>query len=264
MQTRFIFFVCIFSLIALLEVARPHRKLNLSRWLRWPSNIGLSSLNSFLIYLILPITAIKSAQIAQQNDFGLLNQFPSPLWLNLLIIVPLFDLIIYWQHRLFHSLPLFWRLHKMHHQDIDLDVTSGTRFHPLEILLSALIKIACVFIFGADLLSVLVFEVLLNATAMFNHGNFLLPKSLNTFLLKFLVTPEMHKVHHSTNWQELNTNFGFNLPWWDYIFKTYCYKSTKETTDMKLGLKEFREKKYSYLHWLLLLPFLSTKIKRSS
>ncbi|MCB0420261.1 MAG: sterol desaturase family protein [Bdellovibrionales bacterium] len=252
-------FLSVFVFVALLEVIRPHRKRALPRWHRWYSNFGIIGLGQLTVRLLLPVTAVSAAFFVQENQWGLFHWLSLPFWINVLLTVLILDFAIYWQHRFFHSIPLLWSLHKMHHQDLDLDVTSGARFHPIEIFLSALIKIGIVALIGANPVAVVIFEVLLNATAMFNHGNFLLPKRFDKWLRKFLVTPEMHKVHHSTDWKELNTNFGFNLPWWDYFFKTYKFLPTETLTKMQLGITSFREPQYSHLHWLLLIPFVKYK-----
>lgn len=258
-QVRIGMFLGVFVIVALLEAVLPHRKRNLPRWLRWYSNFGIIGLSNFLTKLILPLTAISIAQDVQVWQVGLFEWFKVSFWVEVIAVIVLLDCVIYWQHRIFHRVPILWRLHKMHHQDIDLDVTSGARFHPIEIFLSTLIKIGCVIGLGAHPVAVSLFEILLNATAMFNHGNILLPKWLDRSLRKVIVTPEMHKVHHSTDWKELNTNFGFNLSIWDYLFKSYKFLPTKTTTEMQVGVKDYRERKFSHLHWLLAIPFLKDK-----
>ena len=195
------------------------------------------------------------ALVAEARGFGLLNVIRLPDWLALLVSVLVLDLAIYLQHVLFHAVPALWRLHRMHHADLEFDVTTGLRFHPIEIALSMLIKFAVVAAIGAPALSVLVFEVLLNATSMFNHANMRIPTWIDRVLRWLVVTPDMHRVHHSIVARETNSNFGFNLPWWDRLFGTYRDQPAAGHRDMTIGIEQFREPGEQRLDRMLTQPF---------
>ncbi len=214
-------------------------------------------LDTLAVRFLIPLGAMGAAVLAQQHGWGLFNNLALPEWLAAALSVVALDLAIYLQHVMFHAVPLLWRLHMVHHADLDFDVTTGVRFHVLEILLSMLIKMAVVLLLGAPAVGVLAFEVLLNATSMFNHGNVRLPAWLDRILRLFVVTPEMHRVHHSVHVRETNSNFGFNLPWWDFLFGTYKGQPADGHEGMTVGLEQFRdERRADRLHWMLLLPFL--------
>ncbi|MBE0558757.1 MAG: sterol desaturase family protein, partial [Proteobacteria bacterium] len=202
-----------------------------------------------------PILPVGLALLAASRGWGVLNQLSVPYWASVLIGVLLLDLVIYLQHVMFHTLPLFWRLHGMHHTDLDIDVTSGLRFHPLEIFLSTLIKLAAVASLGVPAVAVVVFEVLLNGTSMFSHGNIHLGVGFDRLLRLFVVTPDMHRVHHSVIISETNSNFGFNFPWWDRLFGTYRPQPAMGHDGMTIGLARFRDAEVLTLRYLLLLPF---------
>ena len=191
------FFLGIFLLVALWELARPRRRLSQPRWLRWYANLGVAALNAALVWLLVPLVPVALAVIAESRGWGLLNLVELPFWLEVLLAVIVLDFAIYLQHVAFHAVPALWRLHRMHHADLDFDVTTGARFHPVEILLSLAIKLAAVALIGAPAAAVLAFEILLNATSMFNHGNLRLPGRLDRMLRWIVVTPDMHRVHHS-------------------------------------------------------------------
>lgn len=250
------FFFGILIVIMLWEKAFPRREQLYARLKRWPSNLGIVFVNSVLLRLIFPVAAMGVAAIAAQGHWGLLNNIPAPYWLAVIVSVIFLDFVIYLQHVMFHALPIFWRMHRMHHTDLDYDVTTGLRFHPIEIILSMLIKMSAVVVLGAPVLAVFIFEVLLNATSMFNHGNIMLPLKLDRVLRRFVVTPDMHRVHHSVIMQETNSNFGFNLPWWDRICGTYKSQPREGHTGMTIGLNIFRNPKFLKLNWLLVLPFM--------
>jgi sterol desaturase/sphingolipid hydroxylase (fatty acid hydroxylase superfamily) len=234
----------------------PRRALSVRRGPRWLSNLGLVALNSFLVRLAVPVTAVAAALLAAERGWGLLNFVVWPAWLELLLGVLALDLVIYLQHVMFHAVPLLWRLHMVHHADLDFDFTTGLRFHTLEIALSACIKLAAVLAFGPSAWAVLAFEVLLNATSMFNHGNVRLPLRLDRVLRWLVVTPDMHRVHHSVIVREANSNFGFNLPWWDRLFGTYRDQPSAGHDAMTLGVSHLREEhQVERLHRMLLLPF---------
>ena len=207
---RFGFFVGILALMGFWELIAPRRPYRTSKKSRWSSNLGIVIIDSLALRLAFPVTAVYVASLNESNSWGLLIQSGLPLWLAIVIGVILLDFIIYLQHAMFHAFPIFWRLHMMHHTDLDFDTTTGVRFHPLEVLLSMGIKIAAVFVLGIVPLAVVLFEILLNATSLFNHGNVRLPQLLDRVLRLFVVTPEMHRVHHSVIIRETNSNFGFN------------------------------------------------------
>jgi sterol desaturase/sphingolipid hydroxylase (fatty acid hydroxylase superfamily) len=248
-------FSLIFIVMAAWEVFAPRRVPAHPRRLRWPANLGIVALNSVLLRFLLPVAAIAFAEVAQDRGWGLLNQLSiSPVMALVLGVVAL-DLVIYFQHILFHAVPALWRLHRMHHADIDFDVTTGGRFHPVEILISGGIKLAAIAIFGPSAIAVLLFEVILNATSMFNHTNVRIPVTIDAVLRLFVVTPDMHRVHHSVLPHETNRNFGFNLPWWDRLFGTYRAQPSAGHEHMKIGIKIFREPKELRLDRMLLQPF---------
>ena len=247
-------FGAVLAAMMVAEAARPRRRLRLARQLRWPSNIAMTVLSSVLTPFAVPVAAVGMAVIAQASGWGLFNQAALPGWVELALAVLLLDLAIYAQHRLFHAVPWLWRFHRLHHSDPDFDVTTALRFHPVEIWLSALIKLAAVAVIGASPLAVLVFEVVLNATAMFNHSNTALPPALDRVLRWVLVTPDMHRVHHSVVARETNSNFGFNLPWWDRVFGTYRAQPDAGHADMTIGLGTFDTARDQRLDRLLIQP----------
>ena len=250
-------FFGIFALMALWEVAAPRRALTVSKAVRWANNIGIVFLNSFLVRLIFPAAAVGVAAFAQAQGWGVLNYVEIPFWLAVLASVIALDFIIWLQHVMVHAVPLLWRLHRMHHADLDFDVTTGARFHPLEILLSMVIKFATIGVLGPPILAVVIFEVLLNATSMFNHGNVRIPSAVDRVLRLFIVTPDMHRVHHSVEDDETNSNFGFNLPWWDRLFGTYRAQPRGGHDGMTIGIRTFRENRIcSWLPGMLVLPFI--------
>jgi sterol desaturase/sphingolipid hydroxylase (fatty acid hydroxylase superfamily) len=206
--------------------------------------------------LVFPAALIGFAFSFQQRGWGLFNLFGLPYLFNIVFSVLILDLVIYLQHIMFHSVPLLWRLHMVHHTDMDFDVTTGVRFHPIEILLSMGIKLVAVFLIGASPLAVLIFEVLLNGTSMFNHGNVRFPQNIDSIVRLLVVTPEMHRVHHSTIRWETNSNLGFNFPWWDRLFGTYRPQPAKGHLEMAIGLDQYKEPNKLTLPWLLILPFI--------
>ncbi len=215
------FFFGIFILMAIWEMLAPKRALTTSKLLRWLNNLGLVVLNSLILRWLFPAATVGLAIFMNQAGWGLLNYYQLPIWMSIVIAVTAMDFMIYLQHVMVHAIPLLWRLHRVHHADLDYDVTTGIRFHPLEIILSMLIKFAMIIILGPPVIAVIIFEVVLNALAMFNHGNIALPKTVDWLLRWLIVTPDMHRVHHSVEDDETNSNFGFNLSCWDRIFGTY-------------------------------------------
>jgi sterol desaturase/sphingolipid hydroxylase (fatty acid hydroxylase superfamily) len=250
------FFVGMLGVMGLWESLAPRRQLLVSRWLRWANNLGLVVFNTLMVRLVFPATAVGVAALATEYKWGVLNLVELQPGLAILLSVVLLDLAIWLQHVMFHAIPLLWRLHRVHHADPDFDVTTGLRFHPLEILLSMLIKFAAIVLLGPPLVSVIIFEVLLNAGAMFNHGNARLPLSLDRVLRLLIVTPDMHRVHHSTADDEANSNFGFNLSWWDRLFGTYRHQPRAGHEGMAIGIRNFQSPRdVTWLDGLLLLPF---------
>lgn len=251
------FFLGIFAVMALWEIASPRRQLRTSRAIRWGNNLGLVFLNSAVLRLLFPAAATGMALFAREQDWGLFNYVDAPFWVAILASVVILDFFIWLQHVMVHAVPALWRLHRVHHADIDFDVTTGARFHPLEILLSMLIKFAVIILLGPPVVAVVIFEVVLNATAMFNHSNVRLPGTLDRLLRLIVVTPDMHRVHHSIEDDETNSNFGFNLPWWDRLFGTYRAQPRAGHTDMIIGIHTFREDKWcSWLPGMLAIPFV--------
>jgi len=250
------FFFGVFALIAIWEVLAPRRSLTTSKTVRWLSNLGITFLNPVVVRLVSPIMPVTMALLAQKSGWGLLNNFALPYWLPVVIGVAVLDLVIYLQHVMFHTVPVLWRLHMMHHADLDFDMTTGLRFHPIEMILSMGIKLSVVVVIGPPALAVLIFEILLNTTSMFNHGNIRLPSSIDRKLRLLVVTPDMHRVHHSVTIRETNSNFGFNLPWWDRLLGTYRDQPAAGHEGMTIGLAQFRDPKRLTFLWMLALPFI--------
>jgi sterol desaturase/sphingolipid hydroxylase (fatty acid hydroxylase superfamily) len=249
------FFLGILLLMALWEILAPRRPLLTSKRGRWFANLALAAIDTLSLRLILPVLATGVALLAEEEKIGLLNYLAGPFWMKIVLGVIFLDLIIYLQHAMFHALPAFWRLHMMHHTDLDFDTTTGIRFHPLEILLSMGIKMIAVLGLGVSFLAVVIFEILLNATSLFNHGNVRLPAPFDRVLRLFVVTPEMHRVHHSVIIRETNSNFGFNFPWWDRLLGTYRGQPAAGHEGMTIGLSHFRNPGELTLLDLLALPF---------
>ena len=240
--------------MALSEAAAPRRPRAYSRFTRWPGNLAIVALNTALIRVVLPTTAVALAVLGAKRGWGLFNNLPFPSWIEVVASVVILDAAIYLQHVMFHAVPALWRVHRMHHADLDFDVTTGARFHPIEIVLSMLIKFGAVVALGPPALGMLVFEVLLNATSMFNHGNARIPARLDRYLRWFVVTPDMHRVHHSIVVNETNSNFGFNLPWWDRLLGTYRDQPAASQEGMTIGIEQFREARELWLDRMLLQP----------
>ncbi|MFS1412619.1 sterol desaturase [Vibrio sp. 10N.286.49.C2] len=252
---RLIIFVTVLVVCAVWEYRAPRKARTRTRQLRWSNNLGLVGLNSVLLAAVMPVLAIDAAYIAQQHQIGLFNQFQLSAWLLVPLGVVLLDAVIYFQHLLFHRIPLLWRLHRMHHSDRDIDVTTGARFHPIEILLSMLIKIAVITALGLPPLTVLLFEIILNASAMFNHSNGFLPLSLDKKLRRLIVTPDFHRVHHSILVEETHSNFGFFLSVWDIRFGTYREQPAQGHDDVEIGIPQFSNPSEQRLDKMLTQPF---------
>ena len=250
------FFFGILLLIALWEVVAPRRALTVSKALRWSNNLGLVFFNSFLLRLLFPAAAVGMALFASEQGWGIFNYFEVPFWLAVVASVIAMDFIIYLQHVMVHAVPALWRLHRVHHADLDYDVTTGARFHPIEIILSMGIKFATIIVLGPPVVAVVIFEVILNGLAMFNHGNIRLPLGLDRLLRLLIVTPDMHRVHHSVEDDEANSNFGFNLSLWDRLFGTYRDQPRGGHEGMTIGIHKFRTPaEASRIDGLLLMPF---------
>ncbi|MDO9251028.1 MAG: sterol desaturase family protein [Hydrogenophaga sp.] len=250
------FFFGVFALVALWELASPRRALRLTRRQRWTANLGIVLLNTVIVRLLFPAAAVGMAALGVEKGWGLLNNYAVPFWLAVPLAVVAMDFVIWLQHVMVHAVPALWRLHRVHHADLDYDLTTGARFHPLEIVLSMGIKFATIVLLGAPVLAVVVFEVLLSACAMFNHGNIRLPAALDRALRWFLVTPDMHRVHHSVEDDESNSNFGFNLTWWDRLFGTYREQPRAGQLGMTIGIHGHTDPhEVARLPGMLMLPF---------
>jgi sterol desaturase/sphingolipid hydroxylase (fatty acid hydroxylase superfamily) len=248
-------FAAVFAIMALWELYAPRRLQSIGRTSRWPSNLGVVIVDTLLVRILFPTTAVGLALFAEAKGFGLFNAWPVAGWIAIIVSVAILDLVIYLQHVLFHAVPALCRRHRMHHADLEFDLTTGARFHPIEILLSMVIKLAVIGALGAPAVSVLIFEVLLNATAIFNHSNVRLPAPVDSILRWFVVRPDMHRVHHSVVVRETNSNFGFNLPWWDRLFGTYRAQPEAGHEGMTIGVKEIRDPGEQRLDRMLTQPF---------
>ncbi len=256
-------FLSVFILLAVIETLWPRRPLTVLKTERWFVNLAIILMNNLLVTLVFPLAPFGTAVIARSNSWGLFNQIKLPGPLEIAASLLLLDLIIYLQHRMFHRVSILWRIHRMHHTDLDLDVSSGIRFHPLEITLSLVIKMLAVVVLGISPLAVLLFEILLNATSMFSHANLRMPLVVDRWLRIVLVTPDMHRVHHSVIPRETDSNFGFNLPWWDRLFGTYKAQPRDGHDRMVIGLKEFRNLRELGLRQLLMIPFVDVATRRA-
>jgi sterol desaturase/sphingolipid hydroxylase (fatty acid hydroxylase superfamily) len=251
------FFVGIFALMATWEVRAPRRARTLTRLQRWTSNLGLVVLNTVLLRILFPAAAVGMALFTSAQGWGLLNAIELPGWLAVLVAVVVLDFVIWVQHVLFHAVPALWRLHRVHHADLDYDLTTGARFHPIEIVLSMLIKFAAIAALGPPVVAVILFEVILNGMAMFNHANVRLPLGVDRVLRWFVVTPDMHRVHHSIEDDETNSNFGFNLSWWDRLLGTYRDQPRAGHEGMTIGIRDHRDpRRVDRLDGMLVLPFI--------
>ena len=253
-QVRLISLFSILATMAVWELAAPRRRQEIPRLLRWSNNIGMTVIDTLLVRLTFPLLAVGMASYAVVRGWGLFNIFQVPSWIAFLVSFLLFDLAIYLQHVMFHAVPLLWRLHRVHHSDLEFDVTTGLRFHPLEILISMGLKLALVVVLGPPAIAVLFFEVVLNGTAMFNHSNISLPFAVDRLLRVLVVTPDMHRVHHSVLSNETNSNYGFNLPWWDRALGTYVAQPRHGHDQMTIGIGQFRTRRDLWLDRMLVQP----------
>jgi len=247
-------FLGVLVAMALWEVAAPRRRREIPRVIRWTNNLALVVVDTVILRLSFPIIAVGLAVMAEERGWGLFNAIEAPFWVAILVSMLALDLAIYLQHVMFHAVPGLWRLHRMHHADLDFDATTGLRFHPVEILISMGIKLAVVAALGPPAVAVLLFEVILNATALFNHANIDLPRPVDRVLRLFVVTPDMHRVHHSVDPRETNSNYGFNLPWWDRLLGTYVAQPARGHKGMDIGIEQFRTRRDLWLDRMLIQP----------
>ena len=252
---RTICFVTVLVAMLIAEYLAPRRAWQNSKPVRWTSNLAIVVVDSLVLRLFFPLLAVQLASVAEQRQWGLLNHLPLPGWLDVIVAIMFLDLIVYLQHVMVHAVPVLWRLHRMHHSDLDFDTTTGVRFHPIEIALSMGLKLAAVAALGFAPLGVLLFEILLNATSLFNHANLRIPQRIDRVTRWFVVTPDMHRVHHSAAPVETNSNFGFNLPWWDRLFGTYRAQPTEGHERITIGVEQFRDPADLWFHRLLIQPF---------
>ena len=253
---RLVAFLGILAAMALWEVGAPRRRREIPRIVRWTNNLALVVLDTAILRLTFPILAVGLAAMAEEHGWGLFNNIDAPVWVAIVVSMMVLDLAIYLQHVMFHAVPGLWRLHRMHHSDLDFDATTGVRFHPVEILISMGIKLAFVAALGPPAVAVLLFEVILNATALFNHANIDIPRPVDRILRWIVVTPDMHRVHHSVDPRETNSNFGFNLPWWDRLLGTYVAQPANGHKGMVIGIHQFRTRRDLWLDRMLIQPLL--------
>ena len=252
---RIVFFFCVLILCAVWELLSPRRPLTTSKNKRWFNNLVIVALDTVAVRLLFPLVPVSMAVVAGERGWGLLNYLDGAYLIEVAIAVIVLDFVIYLQHVLFHAIPFLWRFHLMHHTDPDLDVTSGVRFHPIEIIISIVIKLIVVWLLGPPALAVLIFEIVLNGTSMFNHSNIFIPLNLDRVIRLIIVTPDMHRVHHSVIMKETDSNYGFTLPWWDRLFGTYRAQPEKGHQEMTIGISGFLDDKQQSLLCLLTLPF---------
>ncbi|MGH8453579.1 MAG: sterol desaturase family protein [Nevskiales bacterium] len=248
-------FIGVLTALALAEALWPRRHASAPRGQRWITNLLVLAVDVAVLRLALPVLAVGWALEMEARGWGMFNRLIWPGWLELVLAVLLLDLAIYWQHRLMHRFPLLWRLHRVHHSDLDFDASTGVRFHPFEILFSMLIKLALVTLLGASAVAVLLFEALLNASSLFEHANLRIPAWIDRWLRLLVVTPDMHRVHHSVHGDEYNRNFGFNFPWWDRLFASYRAQPRDGHETMAIGIRQFRAIPDQGILTLLLQPF---------
>jgi sterol desaturase/sphingolipid hydroxylase (fatty acid hydroxylase superfamily) len=251
-------FAAVLFAMALWEAIAPRRTRSFARAARWPANLGISILDSIAVRIMLPLGAVGFAGFCAARGWGLMNVVTIPKCFTLIVSAVMLDLVIYLQHVMFHAVPALWRVHRMHHSDLDFDVTTGVRFHPIEIAISMGLKLAAIAALGTPAVGVLAFEVLLNATSLFNHGNVAIPPGADAVIRRLIVTPDMHRVHHSIVVRETNSNFGFNLSWWDRLFGTYRAQPAAGHLGMSIGIEDFRDPRELNLGRMLVQPWRGT------
>lgn len=262
--TRLAIFAAVLTVLTGLEMGFPRRKPSWKRRLRWPGNVGIVVLDTLIVRVIFPAAVVGAAMWADARGWGLFNLVNLPSFVEICVSVILLDLLIYLQHVMFHRVPALWPFHRMHHTDLDLDATTGLRFHPVEIIISTTIKAAAVVMLGAPAVAVIVFEIILNAASMLTHSNVRIPARIEAVLRMFVVTPDMHRVHHSTNPGETHSNFGFNLSWWDRLFGSYRAQPLLGHDNMELGIRGYQQAKELRIRYMLLHPFLRQPNKDNS
>lgn len=248
-------FIGVFVMMALLEIFFPRKQRALPRAERWFANWSLVIIDTLALRFVMPVLAVGMAEIAMRNGWGLFNVVALPFWIEIALAVLVLDLLIYGQHVATHKIPFFWRFHKVHHADRDIDTTTGIRFHPVEIILSMIYKLVCIVMLGPAALAVFLFEVILNASALFNHANVKLPLGFDRILRTVIVTPDMHRVHHSVYRDETDSNYGFSLSIWDRLFRTYRSQPRDGHDAMTIGVGEYQDEKPANLVWCLVEPF---------
>lgn len=256
---RFGFFLGTFVLMALWEIVAPLRAAATAKAVRWPNHLVLATLNIVLVRILFPLAAVALAVYVNELGIGLFNMLPVPYAVAFVASLLALDLAIYLFHLLFHSVPVLWRVHRIHHADLDIDVSTGVRFHPIQMMLSVIVKSVIILILGPPALSVLAFEALSHAITLFNHGNVRIPRSLDRVLRWFVVTPDMHRIHHSIHADETDSNFGFVLPWWDRVFGTYRTEPAEGQARMVVGIESFRRDRDLWLDRLVLNPILDER-----
>jgi len=249
----------IFFIMICWEFISPRRALHINRKQRWPINLGLAAFNMAIMRISIGGMAYLSAVTAADRGYGLLNWLAAPDWLAILVTLLFLDFAIYCQHIVSHKWPLLWRLHQVHHTDLEFDATTAVRFHPLEILISMLYKVLCIVLIGADPWAVIAFEIILNGAATFNHSNVNIPAAIDHKLRWLIITPDMHRIHHSTLPAETDSNYGFSISCWDRLCKTYVAEPKQPQATMDIGLKPFRGQSELGFMRLLLLPFKSLR-----
>lgn len=257
------FFLGAFVLLAVWELFAPRRASETSKVIRWTNNGALAIVNILMVRVLFPLAAVGLAVFVNERGTGLLNMFPVPYPLAIVASLLAFDLAVYLVHLAFHTAPVLWRMHRVHHADVDFDVTTAVRFHPLQMVLSTLIKFAVILVLGTPVLAVLVFEAVFHALLLFNHANVHIPRAVDRVLRWFVVTPDMHRVHHSVRSAETDSNFGFALPWWDRLFGTYRAEPAAGQERMTLGIGQFRTQRDFWLDRLLLNPFLDERTSQA-
>ena len=254
------FFLIALLVLSILEILFPRRPLSIKKSYRWFNNLGMVVINSLLLRVVFPGATVGAALFAESNGWGLFHFLEIPFAISFILSLLILDFSIWAQHVVFHFIPPLWRLHRLHHADLDFDVTTGLRFHPVEILFSMLIKVFMIMLIGAPIVAVLCFEIVLNALSMFNHSNIRIPSMIDKILRAFIVTPDMHRIHHSWHPEETNSNFGFNLSFWDKLFKVYRAEPRDGHSKMTIGLHEFRERSELSLAKMLAQPFRQSSI----
>lgn len=257
-QFRFGLFVAVFVIMSLAEALMPRRERRFPRSRRWFTNLGIllsDYLATLVVFVVVPVTATIAALWAEANQFGLFHWLDVPVWAQWIIGIGFLDFVIWGQHLVTHKVPVLWRIHRVHHTDEDLDASSAIRFHPVEIILSIFVKSAAVVLIGAPAIVVVVFEALVNGSALFNHANLRLPDKVDRVIRLVFVTPDMHRVHHSVYNQETDSNYGFALSIWDRLFRTYVPQPRDGHDEMRVGLIEWQDGAPTKLMWSLALPF---------